>query len=57
MEVVKKSEQTTLGNLHDIRDIVKKIYTEDEIKAYRLDEDINEHPLSHKPTAIRSKLA
>ena len=57
MEVVKKSEQTTLGNLHDIRDIVKKIYTEDEIKAYRLDEAINEHPLSHKPTAIRSKLA
>ena len=57
MAVIQKSEQTTLGNVRDIRDIISKIYTEEEIKSYRLDEAINAHPLSHKPTPIRSKLA
>ena len=57
MSVIKKSEQTTLGNINNIKDIVSKIYTEEEIKSYRLDEAINEHPLSHRPTPIRSKLA
>ena len=57
MSVIQKSEQTTLGNINNIKDIVSKIYTEEEIKSYRLDEAINEHPLSHRPTPIRSKLA
>lgn len=57
MAIIQKSEQTTLGNINNIKDIVSKIYTEEEIKSYRLDEAINEHPLSHKPTPMRSKLA
>lgn len=57
MAIIQKSEQTTLGNINNIKDIVSKIYTEEEIKLYRLDEAINEHPLSHKPTPMRSKLA
>ena len=57
MSFIQKSEQTTLGNINNIKDIVSKIYTEEEIKSYRLDEAINEHPLSHRPTPIRSKLA
>lgn len=57
MTIIQKSEQTTLGNINNIKDIVSKIYTEEEIKSYRLDEAINEHPLSHKPTPMRSKLA
>ena len=57
MAIIQKSEQTTLGNINNIKDIVSKIYTEEEIKSYRLDEAINEHPLSHKPTLMRSKLA
>ena len=47
----------TIGGSKDlIREITSKIYSEDEIKEYQLDEAINEHPLSHRPTAIRSKM-
>lgn len=33
------------------------VYTPEEIKQFKLDEAINLHPLSHRPTNIRSKLA
>lgn len=47
----------TLGNIKETKEIVDHAYTEEEIKNYRLDEAINEHPLAHRPTNIRSKLA
>jgi len=57
MALIKKPEQTTLGHSNQLRDITSKIYDEDEIKVYQLDEAINNHPLARRPTAIRSKLA
>lgn len=56
MGIINTSESSTLG-FTNIKDIVNKIYNDDEIKDYNLVEAINEHPLSHRPTQIRSKLA
>jgi hypothetical protein len=57
MGIIKKSEHTSLGETPGLKEIVSHIYTESEIDAYQLDKAINKHPLSHKPTNIRSKLA
>ena len=57
MAFIQKPEQTTLGHVFNLKELSKKIYSEDEIKSFRLDEAINNHPLARKPTAIRSKLA
>ena len=57
MPLIKKSEQTTLGYSETLKDIASRIYDPEEIKAYQLDEAINNHPLAKRPTAIRSKLA
>lgn len=57
MPLIQKSEQSTLGQSLNLHDIVTKIYTNDEINEYQLDEAINEHPLAKRPTTIRSKLA
>ena len=43
-----------LSNLHDLD---RFIYDAESIKNFRIDEAINSHPLSHRPTNIRSKLA
>lgn len=48
---------SSLGETPILSELAKKIYDEDEIKNFRLDEAINEHPLAKRPTAIRSKLA
>jgi len=56
MPTIIKPSKTTQSPLN-IKEISKHIYTEDEIKAFRMDEAINEHPLKHRPTNIRSKLA
>jgi len=57
MPLIKKSEQITLGHVFNLKDLDRKIYNENEIKHFDLMESINEHPLSKRPTAIRSKLA
>ena len=57
MPLIQKPEQITLGQPANLKELAKKIYDPDEIKAYQLDEAINEHPLAKRPTAIRSKLA
>lgn len=57
MALIQKPEQTTIGRPINLKDISSKIYDPDEIKIYKLDEAINEHPLAKRPTAIRSKLA
>lgn len=53
----KPIKRTTLGNVFNLRDLDRKIYDKDEIKEFDLYESINSHPLSHRPTSIRSKLA
>lgn len=57
MAIINKAEQVTLGHINDIKDIVSHIYGPEEIKNYQIEEAINEHPLSHKPTQMRSKIA
>lgn len=57
MGIIKKPEHTSLGETPGLKEIVTHRFNEAEIEAYRLDKAINRHPLSHKPTNIRSKLA
>ena len=57
MPLIKKPEQTTLGHIFNLKDLDKKIYTDDEIRAFHLDAAIDNHPLARKPTSMRSKLA
>ena len=57
MPIIQKSEQATLGYSGTLKEISSRIYDPEEIKIYQLDEAINNHPLSKRPTAIRSKLA
>lgn len=48
---------TSLGETPILSELTKKIYDDEEIKAFRLDEAINDHPLANRPTSIRSKMA
>ena len=57
MALIQKSEKTTLGQVFNIKDLDRKVYDPEEIENFRMDEAINEHPLSHRPTNIRSKIA
>lgn len=57
MPLIQKSEQATLGYSGTLKEISSKIWDPEEIKAYQLDEAINNHPLAKRPTSIRSKLA
>ena len=56
MPTILKSTTSTLGKTQ-LREIDEHLYSPDEIKAFRMDEAISEHPLKHRPTNIRSKLA
>lgn len=57
MAVVIKPSKTTVSTPQALTDLTKHIYNDDEIKLFRMDEAINDHPLKHRPTNIRSKLA
>lgn len=57
MPLIRKSEQTTLGHVFNLKDLDRKIYDDDEIKYFRMNDAINNHPLAKRPTSIRSKLA
>lgn len=57
MPLIRKSEQTTLGHVFNLKDLDRKIYDDEEIKYFRMDDAINNHPLAKRPTSIRSKLA
>ena len=51
------SRTTIVNSRRNLRDLDNHIYTPQEIEQFRLDEAINSHPLTHRPTNIRSKLA
>jgi len=51
------SRTTIVNSRRNLRDLDNHIYTPQEIEQFRLDEAINSHPLIHRPTNIRSKLA
>lgn len=57
MPIIHKPEQTTLGHVFNLKDLDRKIYGEDEIKDFHINEAIDNHPLAKRPTVIRSKLA
>ena len=57
MPLIQKPEKSSIGRQDQLKDITSKIYTDDEIKDYKMDEAINEHPLTSRSTYIRSKLA
>ena len=57
MAVVIKPSKATVSTPQKLIDLSKHIYNDDEIKLFRMDEAINDHPLKHRPTNIRSKLA
>ena len=57
MAIIKKPQKTTTGKQDTYKDLVKKIYDQEEIKNFKMDEAIEQHPLSSRPTLIRSKLA
>lgn len=51
------NNQDNLDSPININDIAKKIYTNDEIDVYKLEDAINKHPLGRRPMNIRSKEA
>ena len=50
----KKLPYTQYTSLHDID---RYIYDAESIDEFRMDEAISNHPLYHRPTNVRSKLA
>ncbi len=57
MPIIHKPERTTLGHVHILKDLDRKIYDEDEIKYFHMNEAIDNHPLAKRPTSMRSKMA
>lgn len=57
MPIIQKPERFTLGHVFNIKDLDKKIYDDDEIKYFKMNEALEEHPLAKRPTNIRSKIA
>lgn len=47
----------TQGDLNDLRDVCTHLYGKQEIKDFRMDEAIQNHPLNKKNTILRSKYA
>ena len=52
-----KASATTLGTIRNLHEVTTHIYSDDEIKKFNMQLAIDKHPLSHKPTNMRSKLA
>lgn len=57
MPIIQKSETSTTGQQLTLKELTKKIYDPEEIKDFRMDEALDNHPLARRPTSIRSKLA
>lgn len=50
-------QNSSIGEIPNINEITSKIYNDQEIDLYQLEDAINKHPLGRKPTNIRSKIA
>lgn len=50
-------QNSSIGEIPNINQITSKIYNDNEIDVYQLEDAINKHPLGRKPTNIRSKIA
>ena len=56
-EEEQEQQSSQLNKLHTLHDIDRFIYDADSIETFRMNEAIQDHPLFHRPTNIRSKLA
>ena len=52
-----ENENNKVIQQHSLHDIDRYIYDYESIKEFNMNEAIDNHPLSHRPTNIRSKLA
>ena len=52
-----ENENNKVIQQHSLDDIDRYIYDYESIKEFNMNEAIDNHPLSHRPTNIRSKLA
>lgn len=57
MPKINKAEIMTFGQVLTLRDLSKKIYTDEEIRHFKMNEALDDHPLVKRPTFVRSKLA
>lgn len=57
MPKINKAEVMTFGEVLTLRDLSKKIYTDEEIRRFKMNEALDDHPLVKRPTFVRSKLA
>jgi len=58
VEKVNKTGLTSIvGTNKQLKELSKHIYSDEEIDEFQMNEAINNHPLVHRPTNIRSKLA
>jgi len=57
MPIIQKPTHITFGNHDILKQLSKKIYDDEEIKNFKLDEAIDNNPLNNRPTLLRSKLA
>ena len=57
MSKINKAEIMTFGQVLTLRDLSKKIYTDEEIRNFKMNEALDDHPLVKRPTFVRSKLA
>lgn len=48
---------TTPGSVRNLETVTSHIYDDEEIKRFNMQKAIDNHPLSHKPTNMRSKIA
>ena len=48
---------TTPGSVRNLEAVTSHIYDDEEIKRFNMQKAIDNHPLSHKPTNMRSKIA
>lgn len=48
---------TTPGSIRNLEAVTSHIYDDEEIKRFNMQKAIDNHPLSHKPTNMRSKIA
>jgi len=51
------TKASIINSKRNLQDLAKHIYTPEEIEQFQLDQAIEENPLAHRPTNIRSKLA
>ncbi len=56
-EKIEQEKKLPFNKYTSLHDIDRYIYDADSIEEFRMDEAIRNHPLLHRPTSVRSKMA